>query len=93
MKYLGVFFDRSGSFLTTRKYLCEQGIKAMYAILKKARRNKLSIQCQLDLFDKAVLPVILYGSEIWGFENLDLLEYLHLRFCKTILCLKDSTPN
>ena len=45
------------------------------------------------MFDKAVVPILLYGSEIWGFENLDLLESLHLKFCKHILHLKQSTPN
>ena len=29
-KYLGIFFARSGSFVTTRSYLCEQAIMAMY---------------------------------------------------------------
>ena len=28
-KYLGVFLAKSGSFLATRKYLCEQATKAM----------------------------------------------------------------
>ena len=92
-KYLGVFFARSGSFLTTRKYLRDQGTKAMYSLLKKCRRHNLSIECQLDMFDKAILPVLLYSSEIWGFENLDVLEKVHLRFCKLILNLKQTTPN
>lgn len=35
VKYLGIFLARSGSFLTTRKYLYEQGMKAMYSVLKK----------------------------------------------------------
>ena len=42
-KYLGIFFARSGSFLRTREYLYDQGIKAMYSILKKGRENNLSI--------------------------------------------------
>ena len=65
----------------------------MYSILKKSRINNLSIECQLDLFDKAVVPILLYGSEIWGFENFDLLERVHLKFCKLILHLKQSTPD
>lgn len=68
-KYLGVIFARSGSF-AARKYLQEQAIKAMYSIIKKCRFNNLSIECQLDMFNKAVVPILLYGSEVWGFENL-----------------------
>ena len=92
-KYLGVYFARSGSFLRTRKYLSEQATKAMYGILKKCRQNSLNIECQLELFDKIVLPILLYGSEVWGFENFDILERVHLRFCKLILHLKQTTPS
>lgn len=92
-KYLGIFFARSGSFLTTRKYLQEKATKAMYGLLQKCRKHKLSIECQLDMFDKTILPILLYGSEIWGFENIDIIERVHLRFCKLILHLKQSTPN
>ena len=44
---------------------------------------------------KPFLPihVLLYGSEIWGFKNIDIIERVHLRFCKLILQLKKSTPN
>ena len=92
-KYLGILFSRSGSFLSNKKYLKEQATKAMYSVLKKGRQNNLSIECQLDLFDKMVLPILIYGSEIWGFENIDILERVHLQFCKMILHLKQSTPN
>ena len=63
----------------------------MYSIITKCRFNNLSIECQLDMFDKAVVPILLYGSEVWGFENLDLLEKLHKG--KHLLRLKCSTPN
>ena len=65
----------------------------MYAIIRKTRELNLSIDCQLDMFDKMVVPILLYGCELWGFENLDIIERLHLKFCKFILRLKSSTPN
>ena len=37
--------------------------------------------------------ILLYGCEIWGFGNNDVLEKVHLKFCKLILNLKTSTPN
>ena len=40
-----------------------------------------------------VKPILLYDCEIWGFRNNDVLEKVHLKFCKTILNLKTSTPN
>jgi hypothetical protein len=40
-----------------------------------------------------VKPILLYGCEIWGFGNNNVLEKVHLKFCKMILNLKTSTPN
>ena len=52
----------------------------------------LSVSCIYDLFIKIVVPVLLYGCEIWGFTNLQMIERLHLKFCKILLNLKKSTP-
>ena len=38
-------------------------------------------------------PILLYGSEIWGFENIKLIEQFHLKFCKRVLSVRNSTPN
>ena len=92
-KYLGVVFSRTGSFSKTKKHLCEQAQKAMYGIIRKIRQFKLPVDCQLDLFDKVVVPVLLYGSEVWGYENLDVIERTHLKFLKHVLNLKTSTPS
>jgi hypothetical protein len=60
----------------------------MYEILKRGRTHNLSVECQLELFDKMVKPIFLYGSEIWGYtcsKNIDCLEKIQLRFCKLLL--------
>ena len=40
-----------------------------------------------------VKPILLYGSEVWGFGNLDVLERSVLKILKLILHMKSSTPN
>ena len=45
------------------------------------------------MFLKGVDPILLFGSEIWGFENLASLEKFRIRCLKTILHLKSSTPD
>jgi hypothetical protein len=52
----------------------------MYEVLKLGRKHNLSIKCLLSLFDKMVKPILLYGCEIWGFGNNDVLEKVHLKF-------------
>ena len=91
-KYLGIIFSRSGSFCKAKKHLYEQAQKAMYGVIRKIRQFNLPLECQLDLFDKIVVPVLLYGCEIWGFESLDIIERIHLKFLKYIFNLKSSTP-
>ena len=91
--YLGIYFSRSGSFKTCKKHQTEKAIKAMYEVIKKGRKHNLSISCQLDLFDKLVQPILLYGCEIWGFGNNEILERVQLKFCKLLLRLKTTTPN
>ena len=92
--YLGIYFSRSGSFKTCKKnQQAEKAIKAMNEVLKKGRKHNLSISCQLDLFDKLMKPILLYGCEVWGFGNNEILERVQLKFCKRLLHLKTTTPN
>ena len=32
-----------------------------------------------------IQPTLLYDSEIWGYENLQIMEIIHLSFYKSIL--------
>ena len=65
----------------------------MYEVLKMGRIYKLSVKIQLDLFDKMIKPILLYGLEVWGFGKNEVLERVHLKFCKILLNLKSCTPN
>ena len=91
--YLGIIFTRTGNFSQTKKHLADKALKAMYDVLKIERMYKLSIKCLLDLFDKMFKPILLYGCEVWGFSNNDILKKIHLKFCKILLNLKTSTPS
>lgn len=72
--YFGFILQRTGSFKKKKNNLVEKASKAMYDILRKGRTNNLSKSCHLDLFYKIVTPMLIYGSEVWGFENIDVLE-------------------
>ena len=92
-KYLGITFQRNSRFTSTKQNLAEQATKAMYYILSQGRKLHLSVACHLKLFDAMVVPILLYGCEIWGFENLSVIESIHLRFLKYLTSLRKSTPN
>ena len=40
-----------------------------------------------------IVPILLYGSEVWGRENVDIINQFQLKFCKMLLGLKQSIPN
>ena len=63
-KYLQVKFSYNGNFHTNIKDLEIQGNRALYSVIKKARKENLPVDIQFELFDRTVTPVILYGCEI-----------------------------
>lgn len=91
--YLGLLLKYNGSFTDAKSKLVEQAEKALFVVYTKIRNLNLPIDIQLKLFDFMIAPILLYGSEIWGFENTNSIEKVHLKFCKRILNVRKSTPN
>ena len=91
--YLGVIFNYNGLFSKAINKQAKQGMRAFYALLNKVRKLRLPVDLAFELFDHLVLPVFLYGCEVWGFSNIDQLEVLHRKFIKIILGVCTSTPN
>lgn len=76
---------------TNKKHLYNQARKAMYSVLRKSKKLGLTIDLQLQLFDNLVTPILLYGAEIWGCGNNDIIEKLHLKYCRMLLRVNNST--
>ena len=91
--YLGVLFRKNGSMTPGIKKLKDQASRAMYSLLGKSRKLGLDIDIQVQLFDCLIIPIVTYGSEVWGCQNFNIIEQLHLQFCKTILRVNRSTTN
>jgi hypothetical protein len=54
----------------------DKALKAMYEILKMGRMYKLSIKCLLDLFDKMIKHILLYGcAAYYDFHSIDDIVY------------------
>ena len=91
-KYLGIWFEKSNKFTLCKKHLAQQARKAMFYILQKSNEYCLSIEYRLKLFDAIVVPILLYGCEIWGFENINILENVHIQFLRYLAHVRKSTP-
>jgi hypothetical protein len=45
------------------------------------------------LFDTVILPILTYGCAVWGYENTNVLEKLHLQYCRNIVGVRTTTAN
>ena len=90
--YLGVLFNYNGKFGKTIKKQITQAKRAMFAMLSKGRKLQLPLDILCHLFDACIVPILLYGCEIWGFSNISEIERVHNYFCKYILHLNPKTP-
>ena len=93
LSYLGVYFNYNGNSFETKARLAEQARRAMFAVIQKSRKLCLPGRLQLHLFVSMIVPILLYESELWGCENLNIIQQFQLFFCKLILGMKSSTPN
>ena len=91
--YLGVVFNYKNNFKKAQNKQVSQAKKAMYSLMIKSKKLRLPIDIQLDLFNRLVVPILLYGSEVWGYENLTQIEGLHNQYCKQLLRLRKNTMN
>ena len=65
----------------------------LFSLLKKARNLSFPLDIMLKLFNVIVKPVVLYGAEVWGSENCDILGRLQLRFLKYVLSVNKFTSS
>ena len=91
--YLGVTFSRNGRFTQAIKHNIDKARKAMFTLRSTFKEKLIPIDCQIDLFVRTVEPVLLYGTEVWGLENIKILERFRLKVLKQILGIKNSTPS
>ena len=90
--YLGVVFNFNGKFSCCKRQLYNQAQKTMYAVLRKCRKMDLPIDIQLELFHRTVIPILMYGAEVWGYKDNGVIEKLHLMFLRLALNVNSSTP-
>lgn len=58
----------------------------------RANNLDLPLDLQMKLFDNTVLPILTYGSEIYGPGNLEIIERIHTEFLRKITMSRKSTP-
>ena len=91
--YLGTMFNYNGSHVKAISKQVAQARRAMFSLLTKARRLSIPIDLQCDLFEKLVLPILLYGCEVWGYSNIKQIEVFYRNFLRSLLKVGKYTPS
>ena len=70
--------------------MSEQAEKTIFGLKCSPVFNEIPPHLKIHIFDVKVLPVLLYGAEVWGdlnhnFDNQ--VDQVHVKFCKYILGL------
>ena len=91
--YLGTVFNFNGKFGKAIKERITPARRAMFGLNEKAVNLLLPPDIHIDLFEKMISPIFLYGCEVWGYGNVQPLEVFYRSFLKRVLGVGKSTPN
>ena len=91
--YLGIKFNYNGSFEKAMSKQVNQAKRALYSLVSKFRKLNLPYDIQCHLIDSCIIPILLYGSEVWGSSNLKQIETCHNQTCKLMLHLHKRSAN
>lgn len=91
-RYLGIVFSKHRTFYKAIKNNVDHANKALHLLYKRINNLHIPLDLQLDLFDSTVLPILLYGCEIWGFHPTKLIDIVQNQFLRNITKLRKSTP-
>ena len=68
-KYLGIQFCASGSFSPAQKELYSKALKGYYKLRRDFISFEPNVKNSIHVFDHTIKPILLYGSEVWGYFN------------------------
>ena len=76
------------------KYISRTGIGSNFQLNKYLYKFAfLSPRHKLELFDKLILPIFIYGGEVWVLLQANAIERVHLQFCKRLLGAMKTMQN
>ncbi len=87
--------DFNGKFTKVKNKQIIHAKRASFSIIAKAQKLELPVDLHLHFFDTCILPILLYGSEIWGFFNIHIqnINVFHNQYCKNLLKIGSKSIN
>ena len=92
--YLGVIFSSTLKWTKNVEAISGKALRAVAGIKRLYFKFKtLPVDMVFKIFDAKIKPILLYGSEIWGFQKYDAIEKVHIKICKMILSVGRDVKN
>jgi hypothetical protein len=68
-KYLGIWFNNSGSFNFAQNELDQKALEALFKLKNDFLVHNPEVKTSIHVFDHTIKQILLYGCEIWGYFN------------------------
>ena len=77
-----------------RSDLAKKGKRVLVSLLSSLYEyGQMPKHLFFKLFDMKVVPILLYGSEIWGYRKYEVLEQVQYYACKRYICVGIKSCN
>ncbi|KAI5739178.1 hypothetical protein M8J77_015968 [Diaphorina citri] len=91
--YLGVTFSSSGMYNVAAENMLTKTRLAMASVKHMFIKTKVdSWEARLKLYNAIIKATLMYGSEVWGLTQINVMEKGQNEFFKNLLYLARSTP-
>ena len=90
--YLGTTFNYNGTFHKAKAKQALQAKKATFSLIRRTKQLNLTFEVSIELFERLIIPILLYGSEIWGYECPKQLQIMFNNAMRMYLRLHRTTP-
>jgi hypothetical protein len=92
--YLGFTLTSNLSFNQTCVHLSIKAKRALYEVLKTMfQYGNFPYHVFFRIFDTQIMPILLHGAEVWGFQRFECIERIQYMACKRFLNISKHTPN
>ena len=91
--YLGTIMNYNGEFSKAMEKQISQSNRALFSLRAKQAKFQLPLDILFSLFDQLIIPILIYGAEIWGYSDIKAIEVFYKKFIKYSLRLNLQTPD
>ena len=91
-KYLGFILCQNGKWTSHITTMAQKGRNALFGIYRSTLTAEISeLSLHKHIFNTKIMPILHYGSEIWGYQPAKQLETLQLQYYKRVFGLHNTT--